>query len=41
MTINDEMAGFDDNSGDIAVSVAVRMASTPPALSPRELRPYA
>jgi len=29
MTLNDEMAGFDDNSGDIAVSVAVRMASTP------------
>jgi hypothetical protein len=26
MTINDEMAGFDDNSGDMTVSVAVRLA---------------
>jgi hypothetical protein len=24
MTINDERAGFDDNSGDMTVSVAVR-----------------
>ncbi len=27
MTINDEMAGFDDNSGEVTVSVAVRLAA--------------
>jgi len=26
MTINDEMGGFDDNSGQMTVSVAVRMS---------------
>lgn len=32
MTINDEMTGFDDNSGDMTVSVAVRLAGTQNAL---------
>ena len=27
MTINDELAGFDDNAGEVTVSVAVRLAS--------------
>jgi hypothetical protein len=29
MTINDEVGGFDDNVGQVTVSVAIRLAGTP------------